>query len=636
MSLVTPQFLVLGHTILWVVLLIHCLVRRELFPVFSTHARTKIFWLATFLLVHPVFTLWYLLFGVLARAKWKYRRWQTVLIVTPVLLAACLRVGPIVADYVPAADPVIEIAPANLSGHITATEANTNSTFSRTTSSSEHDFFIADDVLVFHREDHPLLRAIATYTAVALRDTGKFTSVRLSNQYPIAGDDDRLPDLYFGLALTDHSVTNLPGHRKDTIRLRLTGGSAPYSSNHSYRESFSPPLQTGTLDGSVEYDGAMWGWTLGKTRTDLLAEDIAKSVEKQIMTTVDEWAVKSPPVPEIPETFYGTYRSDVPDLPFDESQVEHIMSGAHMFHHNRSMWRIDLDDESKAVLQTLQDALVEHGWDTPSETREEERIRLTRGEDVLEAFKPTRRHDDPLESEPILIVDYQDRFDQDELKEILEPLLANGTSLDTLIHLQHHYKRVGLHSEWGRAIENHPPTSAHSAKALSKWYESQERMEEARWAMQQAMALNKLTMTNPIRFKEDETLGLSTDTSDYFTPEVLDSLGAVRIDPATLPTQHLVTLVSPFIMYLDHPDLKHPMAQAITVTMEGTEGVVSVTDFSMIQGGARVAHDSYNPSGHRRDFHVLPGSDEYLTPLSGTLEQSPEGELTFTIEARGE
>jgi hypothetical protein len=58
-----------GHIILWAGLLIHCLLKRRFFPLLGSGLGTKAFWLVTFVLVNPLLTLLYLIFGVILRAK---------------------------------------------------------------------------------------------------------------------------------------------------------------------------------------------------------------------------------------------------------------------------------------------------------------------------------------------------------------------------------------------------------------------------------------------------------------------------------------------------------------------------------------------------------------------------------------
>ena len=59
----------IGYMVVWAVLLIACLRKREFCPIFSDPRRTRFFWLATFVLVNPLLTILYLVFGQLRPAQ---------------------------------------------------------------------------------------------------------------------------------------------------------------------------------------------------------------------------------------------------------------------------------------------------------------------------------------------------------------------------------------------------------------------------------------------------------------------------------------------------------------------------------------------------------------------------------------
>ena len=53
------------YLIIWSALLIHCLFRREFYPIFGRRWGTKGLWLLTFVFLNPLLTLIYFFFGFL-------------------------------------------------------------------------------------------------------------------------------------------------------------------------------------------------------------------------------------------------------------------------------------------------------------------------------------------------------------------------------------------------------------------------------------------------------------------------------------------------------------------------------------------------------------------------------------------
>lgn len=55
------------YLIIWSALLIHCLFRREFYPIFGRRWGTQILWLVTFVFLNPLLTIVYFVFGFLLR-----------------------------------------------------------------------------------------------------------------------------------------------------------------------------------------------------------------------------------------------------------------------------------------------------------------------------------------------------------------------------------------------------------------------------------------------------------------------------------------------------------------------------------------------------------------------------------------
>ncbi|MFO7973297.1 MAG: hypothetical protein R6V12_01530, partial [Candidatus Hydrogenedentota bacterium] len=580
--------------------------------------------------------------GVLARSTWKRATWKTVLVVVPVLVMAALRIGPLVVERIPPAKRLADSIPLNASAKWVTTQSSVNFT-AGTSSSGSGDVFASDDAVLFPRAEDSLTRVVVDCVARGLRESGRCDNVRVAETNPIAGKAGRLPDLYFGLAVTEHESRIFPGYRRDRVRLRIMGGTSPFKKSHHTVDGMGPPIMDGNLDASIEYQGTMNGWTIGRTKTDFLAADIAAKALDAISDSIENWAEKGNTFTTFPESLYGAYRPVDVEIPFpanpgrleEAASVEVVVRAAGLMMHNRSIWRIAPVEKPDPLLREMRAALEHQGWHDnshPSGTGKGfTRIRLTRGEDVVEAFHTSGqglRTTGP-DFDAAVIVDYQDRFDAAEIRAALEPLLARNTSLDLLTILQRQFTRAGLRDEWGEAVVNRTPDSVHAAMALSKWYESEGRTEEARFAMQQALVLNDVAGHEQRRsFDKDETFGLSKDEDLYFTPQVLDSLGAVSLEGAEFPIELDVQLGSPLILYYGVAERTCPGAWAFTFTQGEKDGFVAMSEVQVHPGLSTCRMGGTSLPLIR---HIQTVGNEDLPRLQGTLERREDGALRFTV-----
>ena len=87
------QFLILffkgffiGYLVIWIILLLLCLRRRQFCPVIGDSAATRYFWLATFIFFNPVLTALYLIFGQIRSPRAKPNRFTMPTVLTIAIL----------------------------------------------------------------------------------------------------------------------------------------------------------------------------------------------------------------------------------------------------------------------------------------------------------------------------------------------------------------------------------------------------------------------------------------------------------------------------------------------------------------------------------------------------------------------
>jgi hypothetical protein len=287
-------------------------------------------------------------------------------------------------------------------------------------------------------------------------------------------------------------------------------------------------------------------------------------------------------------------------------------------------------------LNDIRESLRDQGWRDESydggATDRPPHVRMERGEDIVQAFYTAAQGMQAAgpDFEPAVIVDYRDRFSRDEMRALLEPLLEDAPSTDLLATFRELFRRTGLQDAWGAAIENRPPDSVQAAVALSEWYESQERMDEARFAMKQALALNDVAGHGHRRdFDEDETFGLCEREERYFTPEVLDSLGAVSLDDVEFPLELDVRLGAPLIFYYTTPEIDYPAAWAYTFTKGEAEGFFVMRKVQVHPG---LSTGSMGGMPLPITHPIIVNGRQDMRPLMGTFDRGDDGALKFTVD----
>jgi hypothetical protein len=300
----------IGYIVLWAVLLLACLGKREFCPVFSDSRRTRLFWLATFVLVNPLLTILYLIFGQLRPAQ--ARRVKAVRDVAVVIAIAGfflnvpglthLWMQPLMGRSTDSAGTIEE---PKFQARAAVIEASNNTSSSSATSTTGESRLACRRVAVIVEGEHPLLGRVGSALAKHLEAISAVETVELlaNGVFPEAGQ--RTPDVFVRLDLADIQETPIPYSLKLQAQISANVGQSPLQSNHHYGDTFSPPMLHFGTNIDLTHTSTTTGYE--SVRYSMAAENIAKELGGQIEKAFKQWEEKYGLLPELPAEFYGDY-----------------------------------------------------------------------------------------------------------------------------------------------------------------------------------------------------------------------------------------------------------------------------------------------------------------------------------------
>ena len=164
------QLIAIGFIVLWFLLLIDCVRRKEFYPIFGKGWGTRIFWLATFAFINPFLTLLYLIFGWFARPSVQPSLRRSACVVVPALAVIALlslplgRPGgrPITLERDPKTGQILAKGGRTLGVKANAAIIAANSAMNSSISSfsSDHTRVACRRILILNHSRHPLMERV--------------------------------------------------------------------------------------------------------------------------------------------------------------------------------------------------------------------------------------------------------------------------------------------------------------------------------------------------------------------------------------------------------------------------------------------------------------------------------------------
>lgn len=503
------SLLVFAYTAIWLTCFVHCLVKKEFYPVFGKGLGTRIFWLLTFIFFNPILTLFYIIFGLFGRSSATPSLLRTAVTFVPVLvIVLAMEVparqnnGPVVRVRDPETGEMVDEKPTRrgVRAHLTVYNSRNgaNSTTVRMTSGDPR--FSCSHIAIFNQSKKRLLDRVALALMEQLEsapDVEKISYWPLGTTMPVG---ERVPDVFISLDVQGLKVFRLPLYRSIQGTFLVTAGSQLYNSMHHATESNSPPEIVFSWRGEINHQSRLRGYESRAAKNEQAAGDIAKQISESLVNLFEKYRDEDGPMPDLPAAMSGPYRQP-PRLRFlPEDNAQPVVAHYGLTRHCLATWVYEDDRDTTTVLLGVQQQMENAGWNTERiDTRDRfsSHLRMTSGTAQIMAFRIRRptlfsfmatSRDKPPKRMPIA-VHYEERFSEEDRDRAFGELLNGKYSTDALLMFDQFLLRDEYRERFLSALEENPARTPQGYLALAKAYDSLKMNEKARGALMCARAL---------------------------------------------------------------------------------------------------------------------------------------------------
>ncbi len=403
--------LITAYLLIWVVLFVDCVRRKEFYPLWGTNRITKLFWLVTFVFFNPVLTAAYFLFGIVKKPQPRVARWVTGVVVAFAVAGIFWKLNPGVFSTdkpfclkrnpqtgIMAGEGIEREADTNISVTTVKTEQSIvfSSGISRFAITGVEASPSCSHVVILNADGHQLTRNICEVLADALGNCRLIDSIEYYPINAIPEIGSRTPDVVIRLVSGGVSSCSLPFYRSVSADVDVFAGDS-FSSAVNYTDSSSDvPLVAG-LDwqAAISHKSRALGYELFSRRYEYAARRIGEDIGEKLIEQFKKLYAEKGLLSDLPGDFYGEYQ-ETPKTPFAErDDCRLVSSTAGFFHFNRSVWWLADDRETAVVLAEMHEQLIADGWEGAFDEQSDAdniKLHMHRGDERLVA----RRHNKPL------------------------------------------------------------------------------------------------------------------------------------------------------------------------------------------------------------------------------------------------
>ncbi len=488
----------IAYVLVWAVLLVGCLRKRDFCPIFVDSRRTRQFWLASFIFVNPLLTLLYLVFGQIRSPQARPVRSVRDLAVVIAIVGFFVNVPGMTHLWM---QPFLGHSvgtDVGVKAHLAAIEAKNNTSTTSVTSSGDNTRLACRRVAVIVEGHHPLLRRIRAELVEPLEKIPGVETVEIYYEGMFPTDGQRTPDIFIHLYLDRIDENLRPYCLKLGAEIGAEVGRMPLRSTHYYRDIQMPPLLEFNLQINMKHVSTTTGYE--SVRYTMAARNIAKDLSEQIARPLGQWRDKYGLLPELPNEVYGTY---VPyEIPGPLQELEPVLLGSYagLLAHNETYLEFMLAEDPVKPLEELRDAMTGMGWKELSSDwnapnldlrLQKDRRRLhifqVRPREPLSGMVVTTQSSEERPAHLFGVADVQ-RFDDDELKTALDTFLVEPVPMKHLVLFERMFDKE-QRERWFEILKNQPSHNVFATLRLAEMYERRDLPDKARETLVRAKTL---------------------------------------------------------------------------------------------------------------------------------------------------
>lgn len=571
------------YLIVWSALLVHCLFRREFYPIFGRRWGTKVLWLLTFVFLNPLLTLIYFVFGFLLcppKAKAEERGGSSRIV--PLGLGSAIAIaliGVVVVFFEwplssSKAEPVVilnesgknkpteqEDSSGRFQAHIgTINAKNTIQTLSSTSAGSGARVSMRK-ILIICQSPHDLLdRTMREFqkSLVQLPYVGEVAYYPFGT-WPKPGG--LLPDVFITINMPQVNEKTFIRNRHFKTIIKWTAGSSIFAgTSHSDRNDTLPVVRF-DIESQLEHESEMFGIESSQSKYKLAADGICnemiKSISKQFGNLLDKYGQ----MPESPEMLHGAYH-EPPELSFLKTdKVQQLISGSGLLKNNHTVWRFADERHIDKALTAYRDELKSLGWG--QEDLGKEYLRMQKGNEHIYIFRQRRRDSkagtifwsepEKMTSEASLIADYESDFTDDQMQKAMDALLDSDVEMKTLLIFEKYFRTPKQLERLRSIIEERPVNTLDGSLMLARYWADRGETDKGRESLLRARAMQRTEKGHNVRADEIKSLARKLgDESLAEVPvaeEIFRQMGFINPEQLNEPIEIEKTINEPVLFY---------------------------------------------------------------------------------------
>ncbi len=517
------------YLIIWSALLLHCLGRREFYPIIGRRLGTKIFWLFTFVFFNPFLSLTYAVFGVLLRPPEidEYTKPKhsvaviAIICVVFVLVLFELPLGGFNAEHVVILNSSETDNPEGGDGtffkfepHIGTMKAS-NKVQAYSSASPGTDARISmRNVMLISQNPNRLLNRIAKEFQKSLVQLPYVETVAY---YPYGNWPPKgglLPDVFITIDMPDCDESNLLRGRKIQAKMEWQASSSiPGDLSNSSEPGKSPIVQF-SIEGKLQHVSNMFGIESPQAKYKLegknVSSELIKSVKKQFENLLDKYGE----LPQLPNVLYGTYR-ETPEFSFImNDNLRHQISGSRLLKDNDTILQFTDEHQTKEALTGYIDELKSLGWTLNG--HDNDYLKMRKGGERIHIYRQEQHNANagsiisdvsqkPV-SEAFMIVHYESCWTKERMQKVIDKLLDIGVGIKTLLIFKEYFQTPEQFERLRAFIEQSSTPLLDGYLVLTRFWIDRGELEKGRETLMLARAMQYAEKGNDVKAEEIKNL----------------------------------------------------------------------------------------------------------------------------------
>ncbi|MGB2866395.1 MAG: PLD nuclease N-terminal domain-containing protein [Sedimentisphaerales bacterium] len=570
------------YLVIWSALLIHCLFRREFYPIFGRRWGTKGLWLLTFVFLNPLLTLIYFIFGFLlcppkAKADERGGSSQTV----PIGLGSAVAIALIGVVLVFFEWPlsrskrsesiVLRSATQNearstqhdvkFQAHIGTINARNNIQTLSSTSAGSGARVSMRNILIICQSPHDLLDRTMREFQKSLVQLPYVDEVAYYpfGTWPKPGG--LLPDVFITINMPQVNEKSFLRSRNFKAIIKWTAGSSIFAGTSHSDQTYTLPVVRFDIESLLEHESKMFGIESSQAKYKLAANGICsemiKSISKQFGNLLDKYGR----MPESPEMLHGVYH-EPPELSFLKAdKVQQLISGSGLLKNNHTVWRFADERQIDKALMAYRDELKTLGWG--QEDLGKEYLRIQKGNEHIYIFRQSRRDSkagkifwsepEKIASEVSLIADYESDFTDDQMQKAMDALLDSDVEMKTLLIFEKYFRTPEQLEHLRSIIDESPVNTLDGCLMLARYWADRGETDKGRESLLRARAMQRTEKDHNVRADEIKSLaGKLGDVSLAEVPvaeEIFRQMGFINPEQLNEPVEIERPINEPVLFY---------------------------------------------------------------------------------------